>query len=358
MRHPGGGVAYALWVALLALSAVALATRQQRTLSAEALLWLGTAILFAVFGMWRASDALQAMNVLATLGALGMAAIAIADTQAALLAARWRDTVWAAADVARSVAAGLPPVLWNALMAANVRGRKTSARPILRAALIATVLLVVFGSMLTRADPLFASFVDLPDINVPELIVHVFLIGFYSWLVAGWARGALRVDRAAPNAPDKLPITLSSLDVTAALATLIALFAAYLASQLGWFFGGEHFLRERTGLTVASYARQGFFQLVFVVALVLPVLLATRAGLPPRSKTAKRHTALSLPLIALLGATMISAVARMKLYVHYSSASPPSVSTRSCSRGGSHWCWCGLPAPCCATGRGRSLRAR
>jgi hypothetical protein len=125
------------------------------------------------------------------------------------------------------------------------------------------------------------------------------------------------VDRSDPRPPESLPITFSSLDVTAALTTLIVLFSAFLVSQLGLFFGGERFLHERTGLTAATYARQGFFQLVFAIALVLPVLVATRAGLPASMKLNRRHTALSLPLIVLLGATMISAVVRMKMYVHY-----------------------------------------
>jgi hypothetical protein len=70
-------------------------------------------------------------------------------------------------------------------------------------------------------------------------------------------------------------------------------------------------------LTVAEYARQGFFQMVLVVALVVPLLVASRAALRPGRALARRHTLLSLPLIGLLGATIVSAMLRMKLYVHY-----------------------------------------
>jgi hypothetical protein len=318
MRDPGSGLAYPLWIALLALSAVALTWRRERHLAHEAALWLVTAVVFASFSAWRASEALLVMNLFATLGALGMAAVAIADANVALFAQRLRDTLWAGLDVARSVAAGLPPIVYHAMSAAPKRGPTGErVRPALRAALIAAVLLVLFGALLSSADPLFASFVELPDIDFGEIVSHTLVTGFYAWLAAGWVRGALRLDRATPRAPDALPITFSALDITAALSALVVLFSAYVVSQLGWYFGGEHFLHERTGLTAASYARQGFFQLVWVIALVLPVLMATRAGLPPRSTLSRRHTALSLPLIILLGATMISAVARMKLYVHY-----------------------------------------
>jgi hypothetical protein len=99
--------------------------------------------------------------------------------------------------------------------------------------------------------------------------------------------------------------------------TLNVLFALFVLSQLGWFFGGETFLRERTGLTAATYAREGFFQMAWVVALVVPVLLITRAALEPGRALARRHTALALPVIALLFAIIVSAFLRMRLYVHY-----------------------------------------
>jgi len=107
------------------------------------------------------------------------------------------------------------------------------------------------------------------------------------------------------------------LDVTTALGTLNVLFALFVLTQLGAFFGGERFLQARTGLTAAAYARQGFFQMVMVVALVVPVLVATRAFLRPSYVLARRHTLLSMPIIFLLGAIGLSAALRLKMYVHF-----------------------------------------
>ncbi len=101
------------------------------------------------------------------------------------------------------------------------------------------------------------------------------------------------------------------------MGTLNVLFAAFVLTQLGWFFGGEDFLRERTGLTAAEYARSGFFQMVMVVALVVPLLVASRMMLAQGRALAHRHTMLSLPIVALLGVMILSAALRMKLYVHY-----------------------------------------
>ncbi|HET9010674.1 MAG TPA: DUF4173 domain-containing protein, partial [Gemmatimonadaceae bacterium] len=250
--------------------------------------------------------------------ALGMAAISLADVRVALFAERMRDTVWTGARVIGSIAIGVVPLAFRdaAIPVADVemRGR---ARPIVRALLIALPLLVVFGSLLRGADPVFASIIAFPDIDFGELASHVLVIGFFTWVVSGWARASLMHGPATVRAPEILPFSLNRLDITAALGTLNVLFALYVITQLGWFFGGEAFLQARTGLTAAEYARQGFFQMVWVVLLVVPLLLVTRATLRPDHDLERRHTMLALPLIGLLGVMIVSAMLRMRLYVHY-----------------------------------------
>ena len=312
------GIGLPLWLLLLALSAAALFLRAGRQLPRETAAWLTVSTLLGSAMAWRAADALQFFDFAATIFALGMAAVSLADARAALFASRLRDTVWAGARVVGSVAIGIVPLALRdvALPVAReeLRGR---LRPAVRALLIALPLVFVFGSLLRGADPVFASIFAFPDINFASLASHVAVIGFFAWVVAGWARAALLRDPSVGRAPETLPFTLGQLDVTAALGTLNVLFALYVATQLGWFFGGERFLQARTGLTAAEYARQGFFQMVWVVVLVLPILLVTRATLRPGRALERRHTMLALPLIALLLIMIVSAVLRMRLYVHY-----------------------------------------
>ena len=175
----------------------------------------------------------------------------------------------------------------------------------------------MFGSLLRSADPIFASLVALPKLDVETIVSHVFVMGFCAWIAGGWAYGALVESPTLSRAPERLPFTLRALDVTTALGTLTVLFGAFVLTQLGWFFGGERFLHATTGLTAAQYARQGFFQMAWVVALVVPLLLVTRAALAPEPTLARRHTLLSLPVVVLLGAIILSAALRMRLYVHY-----------------------------------------
>jgi len=311
------GLGFPMWTAVLSLATVSLAMKAGRVVSGQAAVWLATAVLFSAAVAWRDAEMLVSLNSMVVLAALGMAAISLSDSRRALLAPRLRDTVWAGGLLFGSLVAGIAPLLIQDVKGTEIEavGRQ-KIWPALRATALAGALLLVFGSLL-RADPLFASFVVLPNIDVDLFVEHAVAIGFLTWTVAGWARGALVARAGSSGPPDQLPFGLGMLDITAALGSLTVLFAAFVATQLGWLFGGEQFLQERTGLTAAEYARKGFFQMVWVALLVVGGLLASRVALRPGRGLALRHTALSLPLIALLGAIIASAVMRMRLYVHY-----------------------------------------
>jgi len=311
------GLGFPMWTAVLSLATVSLAMKTGRVISGQAAAWLATAVLFSAAVAWRDSDMLLLLNSTVAIAAFGMAAITLSDSRRALFAPRLRDTVWAGGVLFGSLVAGIAPLMIRAPRAADIdKAGSRNILPALRAIALAASLVLVFGSLL-RADPLFASYVVLPRIDVDLLLDHAVPIGFLTWTVGGWARGALMARTDSSGPPNELPFGLGLLDITAALGALTLLFTAFVATQLGWFFGGEQFLQERTGLTAAEYAREGFFQMVWVVLLVVGVLLATRAALRPGRGLAFRHTALSLPLIALLGAIIVSAVTRMRLYVHY-----------------------------------------
>lgn len=318
VRDASAGIGIPLWFALVAVVFTSLTWRNQRDVPREGATWLLIAV-FVSFGLaWRDSEVLQVLDMLAAIGSLGMAAIASGDPRAALLAERFRETVWAAVGVLRRVATGFAPLVLTEVLATGVRGRWASRLlPGLRAACIGGTLLIVFGSLLRGADPIFASLVELPQFDAGLVISHALFIGVFCWLTSGWALAALGPELRTLRAPSSLPIGLSALDINAALGTLNVLFAAFVLSQLGWFFGGEAFLHARTGLTAAQYARQGFFEMVWVVLLVVPLLVATRALLRPGSGLERRHTMLSMPLVTLLGAIILSASMRMQLYVHY-----------------------------------------
>ncbi|MBW8769475.1 MAG: DUF4173 domain-containing protein [Gemmatimonadetes bacterium] len=312
------GPALAIWVVVLALAALALTWSAGRRVPKEAFVWFCVAVALAALTAWRDSGALQFLDLLATIAALGFAAVSLRDPELALLAPRLRDTLWAGLAVVLSAIRGIVPLAVRELFAAERQpGWQGRYRTAARLALISGSLLLVFGSLLRSADPIFEQLVALPDFDVGLVVSHVFVTGFFAWTAGGWAYAALVESPARGRAPERFPLALGAADLTTALGTLTVLFGVYVLAQLGWFFGGERFLRETTGLTAAEYARRGFFQMVVVVALVVPLLLATRALLRPDPALARRHTLLSLPVVGLLGAIIASAALRMRLYVHY-----------------------------------------
>ena len=107
----------------------------------------------------------------------------------------------------------------------------------------------------------------------------------------------------------------SVVPLATALGLLNLLFLLFVVVQLRYFFGGAALVEETSGLTFASYARQGFFELVTASALVLPILLGAdhlvRGGTPAQVRVFRQLGGL---LLALLAVIMASALARMRLY--------------------------------------------
>ena len=318
LRQGPVGPALVAFVAVLAMATCSLTWSARRTVPRETVGWLGAALLFATLTAWRNAEALQVLDPLTTIGALGMAALALRSPALALWAPRLRDTIWGTGALVLNVIRGVLPLALRELFRAEEEPSwKGRTRSFARASIIVAVVALVFGSLLRSADPIFARLVSLPDLDFATLASHVLVAAFFAWTAGGWAYGALFAHPATTRAPDRSPITLGLLEVTTALGTLNVLFGVFVLTQLGWFFGGERFLQATTGLTAAEYARQGFFQMVLVVVLVVPLLLATRAAMAPDRALARRHTVLALPIVALLATIIVSAALRMRLYVHY-----------------------------------------
>ncbi len=319
LLHDGPiGAGFPIWIAIAAAALISLAWRAHRDVPTESGVWLLVALVSACGLAWRDSGMLQFLDILATAGALGMAAIAIGNRSAGLLAERFRDTLWAGVASVRAIAWGIVPNVVQAVHDAKGHAAwESQSRRTIRSALLAISVLVVFGSLLRSADPIFASLVQLPDFKLGIALSHLFVAGWFAWLLGGWANAALGSTVASTRAPHRLPLTLSMQDLSASLGVLNVLFAVFMVAQLGWLFGGESFLSARTGLTAAEYARHGFFEMVWVVALVVPLLVFTRATVIPGREAGRWHTVLALPLLVLVGGIIVSAAGRMQLYVHF-----------------------------------------
>jgi hypothetical protein len=128
----------------------------------------------------------------------------------------------------------------------------------------------------------------------------------------GVAPGDRRGGGAAALRPRRF--ALGAVEVGTALGLLDLLFASFVLVQIRYFFGGAAHVVGTTGLTYAEYARRGFFELVWVAALALPLLLVAHSLLRRDAATIGLFRALAGAQIALLFVIMASAVARMRLY--------------------------------------------
>lgn len=280
--------------------------------------WLAlTAILCAVAFVRRDSRTLQMLDLFALIGALGLSMLA---AQGASIRLRGVSAyVLATCTAAAHTWFGAPRLVfgdirWQEL---PIRGRWRELGAVGTGLLIALPLLLVFGGLFVSADAAFESLVTSVHIDVPTLMSHVGLTAVCAAFAAGALRGVCFGDASVAALGERA--TSPALRFTTAATVLVALdllFLVFVAVQARWLFGGAALVQETTGLTVAEYARRGFFELVTAAALVVPVLLAAEwATLREGPKQEKSFRALATVLILLVGVLLVSALQRMLLYV-------------------------------------------
>lgn len=115
--------------------------------------------------------------------------------------------------------------------------------------------------------------------------------------------------------PARRFFSLGITEIGIVLGLLNALFFSFVLVQMRYLFGGGAHVVSSAGLTYAEYARRGFFELVWVAALALPMLLAAHWLLRKDNPAHERiFRALAGTLVALLFVVMLSAIQRMRLY--------------------------------------------
>ncbi|MEU4170334.1 DUF4173 domain-containing protein [Streptomyces sp. NPDC026665] len=187
----------------------------------------------------------------------------------------------------------------------------------LRAFVVSALLLLVFGALFAGADAAFADLLSglVPDASVSGGPVRVVLLAsglVVALAVAHTAAAPVRLDRVVvrPGRPR------NRVEWALPLIVLTVLFAAFNAVQLVVLFGGYDAVLKETGQTYAEYARQGFWQLLFVTLLtLLVVVFALRWA--PRDGSGDRKLVRGVlgTLCALTLVVVASAVRRMDMYV-------------------------------------------
>ncbi len=317
LRSTPWGINVALWIGALGLMIRAIGRGHRIKFTGGGRWLLLPAVVFAAAFALRDSVFLQFYNLLVVFIALSLVAFrslrgrvrvagVIAYVNAIVLAAI--HALFGAMSLV------LGDIQWKQLSPGQ-RGRQLVS--VGTGVLIAVPLLVLFGSLLTAADAVFDKFVrDLFNWNIDQIVSHSITIGFWCWITAGFLRQTFLTQEALssrPAASTKAP--LSIIEAGVALGALNVMFFAFVLVQFRYFFGGEEAIRSTIGMTYAEYARRGFFELVTVAALVLPMLLVAH-HLVRRENQSDEQTFRFLAgiMIALLFMIMASAIQRMRLY--------------------------------------------
>jgi hypothetical protein len=320
LRVPTWGANMTVWSIAIVAAMVTLARRRYEAVPGDARWLLAPALALSVLFAWRNSEYLVVYNTFAFFGTLALLATAISQgTEHRVLESRFRELAQSAVVVGITTFVGMIALLLSDVSFRQVAGARGAGRAIaaMRAALVAIPLLLVFGSLFASADPVFARLAsDVFRIDAATVASHLAVSGIIAWFVGGLLRATVlssgRHTFSMPFPDGALGLT----EVGTALGSLVALFAAFVIVQLRYFFGGDALVQATAGMSYADYARRGFFELVTVSALVLPVLLCANALLRRATPLADVvFRALSGTLLGLLGIIMYSAIARMQLYM-------------------------------------------
>ncbi|MEV6730859.1 MULTISPECIES: DUF4173 domain-containing protein [unclassified Streptomyces] len=206
---------------------------------------------------------------------------------------------------------------WSGLRSRGSGVDRSRWLPVAKAALVAVVLLVLFGALFASADAAFADLLSglTPDVSVGNSPVRFLLFLLGALLALAAARAA-----AAPSRWDRIRVApgkpRSRVEWALPLVVLNLLFAGFNAVQLAVLFGGYDKVLESTGLTYAEYARQGFWQLLWATLLTLAVIALALRWAPRAGAGDRRFVRVVLGMLCALTLVVVaSALRRMDLYV-------------------------------------------
>jgi hypothetical protein len=306
-----------LFVAVLgALAAARLLCRWNNTAMTGEGRWLVPAMLFFVAALvWRDSPTLTTANAAALVAATTLAALSARAGQVRLAGVSLY--VVGMLYMLGFALAGLFPVLFREIPWRQV-GHRGWAAPALatgRGLLVAVPPLLIFGSLFAAADANFQRLLDDTfKLDVDEVVTRIALVLAYAWLAGGTLREMLVApDRPRPWSDPPRRLTIGTIELTVVLGLLDLLFLSFVVLQLPYLFGGRE---QVSSLGYSDYARRGFFELVWVTGLTLPLLLFMHWLVPKTRPLAGRvYGVLALVLVILLAVIVVSAVQRMQLYV-------------------------------------------
>jgi hypothetical protein len=363
LRETPWGLNVFLWIGALIAAMLMLGLRRRsERLNGQTIALHAALLFFAAMFVWRDSIQLKLLNTLAILTILSVLTLPVLKIKSnvAGIVHYLFAGFWAGINAAFApFYLVFEDIKWKTL---PQNGWTKHLTAVLRGLAIAVPILLVFGALFMAADAVFQGIIEQTlRINPEVLFTHIFLIGLFSWAVAGYLRGAVfelsttvekseikpqtlsiteikedekesKEDKnqtaetaAAPktktwnwqnfdNSVMPKSFTLGAIEISIVLGLMNVLFLGFVIVQISYLFGGMDLVQNTPDFKLAEYARRGFGELVIVAALVLPILLLSHWLLRKDSPANEKiYRILAGVQIALLFVIMISATQRLLL---------------------------------------------
>jgi hypothetical protein len=299
------------------VAALALLLRKGRAPAHQGRRWMAVPLLlFSAAFVWHDSRLLTATNLLALAGAVALGGLRRTQPRPQEASVSEYAAGFASAGVgtfAGAVQLLTEEIPWRAA-SRGLRGPRSAA--VVRGVAIGVPFVLLFGGLFMAADTVFKEYVTgaVPSVELPGS--HIVFVTVIAWAGAGLLRDlvARREDERALPADwllSREAPRLGSTEIAIVLGALDLLFLAFVLVQARYLFGGNALVVSHAHLTYAQYARHGFFELVAVSVLVLPVLLAANALTRDRKRLVR---AFSGVLVALELVVALSALQRLRIY--------------------------------------------
>ncbi|MDQ3181844.1 MAG: DUF4173 domain-containing protein [Acidobacteriota bacterium] len=354
LRETPWGLNVFLWVTVLAAAMIALTLRRKKELWSVQTVGLHCALVFcAAMFVWRDSMELKLLNTLAILTILAVLTLPALKIKVQVAGVFH----YAFAGIWSGINAAFAPfflvfgdIKWKTM---PQKGWTKHLIAVLRGLAIAAPILLIFGALFMAADAVFQGIIEKTFQIKPEiLLTHIFLIGLFAWMTAGYLRSSLVAVAASEIKPEIKPqtlsiteqtedetseakpaekpktwdwrdlnnsflpksLTLGAIETVVVLGLMNLLFLSFVIVQIPYLFGGMELVQTTPDFKLADYARRGFGELVAVSALVLPILLFSHWLLRKDSSiNEKIYRVLAGMNIVLLFVIMISATQRLLL---------------------------------------------
>src|ERR671910_560536 len=312
LRATPWGINFLIWVTAIVGLAILLARRGRIGTGGEGKWLVFVALVFAAGVVLRDSPVVVFLDLLGVLISLSLAVWL--GRSGSLRRAGILDYVLGGVYTGALTSAGPMPVsVVDIEWREAVRGRwKGQALAVSRGVLLAAPLLLLFGTLLVAADAIFERLViEVFGFDLAEIFSHLALITFFAWISAGvlWAGLMARVPENF-SIPRPRVLSLGIIEVGIVLGLLDLLFLAFVVIQVRYLFGGAGRVAATAGPTYAEYARRGFFELVTVTALALPLLLVAHWIFRSENRTHEIvFKTLAGTMVALLFVVVASALA-------------------------------------------------